>query len=391
MNELRMYVEHLFEGKVLTADMIELKEEIYGNLVARYEDYVAGGMDAAEALEKTKTSIMSLDDVLTGDAEDAPSADGAQGRQAGPADAAGSAAGETAGAGDAGAAETVRMPAADAYAASTRPAGAPVPPQAAGAPAADAPRARWPIVVGVLAAVVIIGAIGVAAFGFVRDSARSYEQDTTVQVDPRSDGQGATSSGTDTGTSTDGTVSQSGDAPVFDDPEDQREYEATMALMDQIDDGTAEALRSHVGLNLNDTETVLGFVQGLPLGAYAASLSSDGTGASLSIEYAAVDSDIEGDAVDCALAYDVVALMSIQPSLSSVQVTVNDDDDHQSDRDLYVFERATVESLLASATDNAITQVNDSLLESEDSWNRVRGYVATERFSDALMERSERN
>ena len=110
MNELRMYVEHLFEGKVLTADMIELKEEIYGNLVARYEDYGAGGMDAAEALEKTKASITSLDDVLTGDAEDASSADGAQGRQAGPADAAGSAAGETAGAGDAGAAETVRMP-----------------------------------------------------------------------------------------------------------------------------------------------------------------------------------------------------------------------------------------------------------------------------------------
>ena len=48
MNELRMYVEHLFEGRVLTAEMIELKEEIYGNLVARYEDYVAGGMGEAE-------------------------------------------------------------------------------------------------------------------------------------------------------------------------------------------------------------------------------------------------------------------------------------------------------------------------------------------------------
>ena len=30
MNEIRMYVEHLFEGKVLTAEMSELKEEIYG-------------------------------------------------------------------------------------------------------------------------------------------------------------------------------------------------------------------------------------------------------------------------------------------------------------------------------------------------------------------------
>lgn len=50
MSELRMYVEHLFEGRVLTAEMIELKEEIYGNLVARYEDYVASGMSEAEAL-----------------------------------------------------------------------------------------------------------------------------------------------------------------------------------------------------------------------------------------------------------------------------------------------------------------------------------------------------
>ena len=31
MNELRMYVEHLFEGKVLTPENIELKEEIYGS------------------------------------------------------------------------------------------------------------------------------------------------------------------------------------------------------------------------------------------------------------------------------------------------------------------------------------------------------------------------
>ena len=29
MNELRMYVEHLFEGRVLTQESIELKEEIY--------------------------------------------------------------------------------------------------------------------------------------------------------------------------------------------------------------------------------------------------------------------------------------------------------------------------------------------------------------------------
>lgn len=64
MNELRMYVEHLFQGKVLTAENIELKEEIYGNLVARYEDLLSEGVDEAEALARTKESITSLDDVF---------------------------------------------------------------------------------------------------------------------------------------------------------------------------------------------------------------------------------------------------------------------------------------------------------------------------------------
>ena len=70
MNELRMYVEHLFEGKVLTPENIELKEEIYGNLVARYEDLLSEGVPEADALRRTKESITSVDDVLAGrDAE----------------------------------------------------------------------------------------------------------------------------------------------------------------------------------------------------------------------------------------------------------------------------------------------------------------------------------
>lgn len=79
MNELRIHVEHLFEGKVLTGDNIDLKEEIYGNLVARYEDYVASGMSEAEALEKTKASMTNIDDVLEGRAdglEDSVATDG---------------------------------------------------------------------------------------------------------------------------------------------------------------------------------------------------------------------------------------------------------------------------------------------------------------------------
>ena len=66
MNELRMYVEHLFEGKVLTPENIELKEEIYGNLVARYEDLIASGLDESEAIAQTKESMTSIDDANYG-------------------------------------------------------------------------------------------------------------------------------------------------------------------------------------------------------------------------------------------------------------------------------------------------------------------------------------
>ena len=74
MNELRMYVEHLFEGKVLTSSTIELKEEIYGNLVARYEDLIDGGASPEEALSLTKQSMTSIDDVVV--EEDEPAASG---------------------------------------------------------------------------------------------------------------------------------------------------------------------------------------------------------------------------------------------------------------------------------------------------------------------------
>ena len=91
MNEIRMYVERLFLGKVLTEEVLELKEEIYGNLVARYEDYVASGMDAAEALRATEASITSVDDELVaaaaaaGVCEDAPAAPAREDAPAAPA------------------------------------------------------------------------------------------------------------------------------------------------------------------------------------------------------------------------------------------------------------------------------------------------------------------
>ena len=62
--DIRMYVEHLFEGRTLDAETIELKEEIYGNLVARFDDYVAQGMSEDEAYARTCEAVTSVDDVM---------------------------------------------------------------------------------------------------------------------------------------------------------------------------------------------------------------------------------------------------------------------------------------------------------------------------------------
>lgn len=120
--DIRMYVEHLFEGRTLDSDTIELKEEIYGNLVARYDDYVAQGMPAEEAYRRTCEAVTSVDDVMGAvergvgaerDAEAEKSADA--GRGVGSAAGAGAGADKSAGAdkntgADAGTEPTRAMP-----------------------------------------------------------------------------------------------------------------------------------------------------------------------------------------------------------------------------------------------------------------------------------------
>ena len=74
ISDIRMYVEHLFEGRTLDAETIELKEEIYGNLVARYEDYLAQGMSAEEAYARTCEAVTSVDDVIGAGEKNEPAA-----------------------------------------------------------------------------------------------------------------------------------------------------------------------------------------------------------------------------------------------------------------------------------------------------------------------------
>lgn len=278
MNELRMYVEHLFEGRVLTQESIELKEEIYGNLVARYEDYVAGGMSEAEALEKTKASFTSIEDVFkeSGEAEDSNAGEPAS-AEAGERGAASWNAGATQAAPGAdrmgSAAETAQMP---------RPEGVPVPPDGVGAEGqataaaqaaskTRAPRKIWPFVVGgVLAAFILLAIVGTAVFGLI-DEADVGEPSSTAQSITQSD-TAATDANQGTANGQDSSITGGGNSnQTYDDLDDQREYEATKAVDDAIAAHSIDTLKSYTGNSLPDQ----GFFEHLPLSMYVSSTGSE--------------------------------------------------------------------------------------------------------------------
>lgn len=393
MNELRMYVEHLFEGRVLTQESIELKEEIYGNLVARYEDYVAGGMSEAEALEKTKASFTSIEDVFkeSGEAEGS-SAEEAASAEAGERGAASWNAGATQAAPGAGgmgsAAETAQMP---------RPEGAPVPPDGvssegqatAGAQTASktrAPRKIWPFVVGgVLAAFILLAIVGTAVFGLI-DEADVGEPSSTAQSITQSDS-AATDANQGTANGQDSSITGGGNSnQTYDDLDDQREYEATKAVNDAIAAHSIDTLKSYTGNSLPDQ----GFFEHLPLSMYVSSTGSEqGSSASYNVYYAGVSDDIDGDGVDRALVYNAVAAFSVYPELQTITFTVQDADDTAHDANVYSFNRDTLEHAFDNASGGAITQLNSSLYESQESWDQVRDYVTRNHFYDRQTDLAE--
>lgn len=393
MNELRMYVEHLFEGRVLTQESIELKEEIYGNLVARYEDYVAGGMSEAEALEKTKASFTSIEDVFkeSGEAEDS-SAEEPVSSEAGERGTAswnaGSAQAAPGADGMGSAAETAQMP---------RPEGAPVPPDGVGAEdqaaagTQAAPKTRslrkiWPFVVGgVLAAFILLAIVGTAVFGLIDEAdvgepsstAQSITQNNSAATDAS---QGA-ASGQDSSNTGGGASNQ-----TYGDLDDQREYEATKAVDDAIAAHSIDTLKSYTGNSLPDQ----GFFEHLPLSVYVSSTGSEqGSSASYNVYYAGVSDDIDGDGVDRALVYNAVAAFSVYPELQTVNFTVQEADDTAYDANVYSFNRDTLEHAFDNASGGAITQLNSSLYESQESWDQVRDYVTRNHFYDRQTDLAE--
>ena len=383
MNELRMYVEHLFEGRVLTAEMIELKEEIYGNLVARYEDYVAGGMGEAEALAQAKASITSIDDVLAGEGEDAfEGAVSSASEDAEPTvaqvsavDADGTVCEE--GAATEGAAATVVQPA----------------PAATSAADASDHKSPWLKILAVAAAIIAVILVATVLWNVVLDPTGDQLEDTVEDVVDVTvaGGAGQTSNGNNQGTAGSngaGANANTSDTPTFSDPEDQREYEATMAVLDEIDAHDPTSLQAYTG----DSQPSSVFFENLPLGSY---VSADETGSinagTFEVYYVNVSEDIDGDAIDRAIVYNAAAAFSAYPNLQRLNVVVHEAYDEHHDADVYAFDRSQLERAFANASGDAVTQFNSSLFESEASWDVVRQQIDRHDFCDHQMDMAERS
>lgn len=431
MNDIRIYVEYLFQGRVMTPETIELKEEIYGNLMARYEDYLASGMSEAEALEKTKASITSVSGLLDGEgAQDAAAGQGAAAQQSAqaaqvsqpgwPAQTAQPAqtsaqpshaapdtgtAGAAAPAGTAGAVGGVSTTGGTASAA------------AAGTPANDGAtagaegdggekkRKTWPVVLAVVVvAVLLVCGIAVWVVDEVLDlddqleqqyyestaaSSASDEADSastsadagdSASIDDADADSDLSTSADDAGTGTDadaGTSSTDASTAATSDSE---------LYAQLLDDGAAELLQGFGALALDD-EQLADLVAALPLGAYADSVSVDVDGGTISIDYVAVSDNLDDDVVEQALVYDVVVLLCAT-SADSIVVTLNEDDDPVNDYDAWRFERADVEDVLARYGAE-VDALDSSCFAEQDAWDELREVAMSEQVVEAIEDRAE--
>lgn len=66
MKELEQYVDALFAHQKRTAEATELKEEILSNMEAKRTDLLAQGMAPAEATQKAKESLTSVEGLIEG-------------------------------------------------------------------------------------------------------------------------------------------------------------------------------------------------------------------------------------------------------------------------------------------------------------------------------------
>ena len=364
MNEIRMYVEHLFEGRMLTAENIELKEEIYGNLVARYEDYVAGGMDPAEALEKTKASMSSIDDVIEGvdDVRETARADNGDAAKADTAEttvlpnAAVAKGSSPAQPGTVG--ETVAMPVA----------GAPLPPagfegevdedvasvsSSANAAASKGKRTRNIIIAAAagFALFVVVGVGLIYALRIDRVEDRADSAATEVQNSGQSTTNGGTASGQQSGQANGQSNSGQGNGASARNKEVVVDADGTVWVDGELGDDIAVAVANaqpgdislYAETDPSDAANVESLIRLLPMSEWATDIDVTLGVDVLGFAYREVPDGYDGDSIDLALSYNTMALFCSMPLLNEVRVTVTEADDPM-DEDYYVFTRDNAQS-----------------------------------------------
>lgn len=405
MNEIRMYVEHLFEGRMLTAENIELKEEIYGNLVARYEDYVSSGIDPAEALEKTKASMTSVDDVIEGE-DDACEAVLTPAVEDATTDAAettvlsdASAAPKGASAACSGVArETVAMPAA----------GAPVPPagfeDAASNGNASEPsstdeiaskgkRTRNIIIASAagFALLVILGVgltYALGAIDRVEDHIDSAVTEVQNNGQPTSNSDAA--SGQQNGQATGQTGNGQGDGANARNKEVVIDADGTVWVDGELGDDLAVAvvdaqpgdISMYAETDPSDAANVESLIRLLPMGEWAGDIDVTLGVDVLGFAYRDVPDGYDGDSIDLALSYNTMALFCSMPLLNEVRVTVAEADD-PADEDYYVFTRDSAQRYFG------VMLAGD--LMNEAGWHQLKeDHLYGRKFAENMVDAAER-
>lgn len=373
MNELRMYVEHLFEGKVLTPENIELKEEIYGNLVARYEDLIAEGVSEEEALERTKQSMSSLDEIdedvasddpstiscVTAQAEGAAQTDGVVQTE------------ESVQPDETLAGGTKVMPVSDFEVSGEQTA-----PDSQPEKTLDTGKVlKYGLIA--FALIVLLGIGGKLMLGCVDEAVEHGEdQASVVQADPSSLPQGSSNQqGADANAADNAiTVDENGNVWMEGEPGDE--------LLAAVVGATYSDATPYVDTKLEDAATVETLLHALPLGDLATDIDVTKDSGVLSLTYREVPEAYDGDSVDVALAYNVAVLFSTMPLVNEIQVTVTEQGEPM-DESYYVFTRDDVQGAYGVMLSREM--VNES------GWRQIKDdHLYARKFAERLVEKAER-
>lgn len=357
MNELRMYVEHLFEGKVLTPENIELKEEIYGNLVARYEDLIASGLDESEAIAQTKESMTSIDDVIIENPTDS-SSDECDG------DDISDVADES---GDSHDPDQV-----DPVASTPHDGPTPITENFAvlhQQPEQSTPRKRtWPFVLACVLIGLLVMGIGFAGcslmFGIKAFDQYDGEQTEHVENVDASRGEGSSGSGSTAAGNTNPTPTKK-NSEIFIDENGQVWVDGELGdeLAEEVVNAGYGVVAEYGDTDLADAAKVEALLRSLPMGEYASDVDVTKGVDVLSLAYRELPETLEGDSVDAALAYDVTAVFCAMPLVNEIQITLTESDEPL-DESYYVFKRDEVQSRYGVRLDD--------LLVNEAGWHQIK-------------------